>query len=83
MKLNNLYPTKKEIWFILIISPVLLFAIAMIDVPLGYWFPFTSLLNEWMLQYSFVDLFLMGQSTWLVGIMIGFLIILLYRMWKA
>lgn len=67
--------TPKEWLFILAISPLLLFFIAMIDVPFTYWFS-----PDWFQFYTPFELLLMAMPTVLIGWFGGSLLVFLNRL---
>lgn len=79
--MSFLFFAKKEWLIILILGPVLIFVLAMIDVPLYYWVPAASIiLPEWIHYYSVVDIIDMGKLTILVGIILGLCIVILKQL---
>ena len=74
---------KVQLAIIFIVGPLIIFLLAMLDVPVKYWMFGTFLFPEWMLDYSLIELFLQGQLTFLVGIVLGVSIVLVYKIWKA
>lgn len=75
--------TGKEWLFLLIAGPVIVFLLAMIDIPLVYWLPAIDFLPEWMHYYSVLDLVKMSWVTILVGIMLSFFLIVLDKIRRS
>jgi len=74
--------TGKEWFVILVLGPLIIFLLAMIDVPFRYWMFGTILFPEWLLNSSILDLISMSGMTMLVGAILGAMILIGYKLWK-
>lgn len=72
----------KEILFILIGGPLLLFLLAMIDVPLVYWLP-EVVIPEPLQYFSIIDIIAQSGTSILIGVVFGVLLVVLYKFWRA
>lgn len=77
-KRKTIYPTMKEWLFILFGGPILIFSIAMIDVPFHYWFNFS-----WFEYFTLHELLLMSMPTFLIGWLFGFCLVYLMKLVRA
>ena len=74
--------SKKEWITIFIMGPLLVYFLAMIDIPFKYWFPLTAIFGDWILEYSIYDIITMSGYTLLVGAVIGAMIVVGWKIWK-
>lgn len=75
--------TGKEWLLVLVVAPLCIFLLAMIDVPIKEWMPFTVFIPEWMHEYAITELILMSGMTILVGVVLGVSIIILVKIWRS
>jgi len=78
----KLWFSGKEWLVIMVIGPLIIFLLAMVDIPFKYWFPLIGIFGEWILDYSFFDLVSMSGMTLLSGAMLGAMIVVGYKIWK-